>query len=275
VPELPEVETIRRGLVALEGAVLKEVTVRDVRLRRRVSPGALERLVGRTLLRAGRRAKYLLLPVSGGGGLVIHLGMSGRLFMVAPEASLGPHDHVSWRLGGPAGELELRFQDPRRFGLVAARAAGDLISDPLFRHLGPEPLGDTFTAEYAFGAARGSRRTIKDVLMDGRFVVGVGNIYASESLWQAGVNPKTRAGRISRGRWHRLTSSVRDVLQRAVASGGTTLNDFRSATGDPGYFQVELSVYGREGDNCGRCGAAIRRIVQGGRSTYYCCGCQH
>ncbi len=275
MPELPEVETIRSGLVVLEGSVLRGVEVRDVRLRRRVSPGALQRLVGRRLLRAGRRAKYLLLPMSEGGGLVIHLGMSGRLFMVAPGTPVGPHDHVSWRLEGAAGERELRFRDPRRFGLVAARGAGDLRADPLFRHLGPEPLGETFTAEYALAAARGSRRTIKDVLMDGRFVVGVGNIYASESLWQAGVNPKTRAGRISHRRWLRLTGAVRDVLRRAVASGGTTLNDFRSASGDPGYFQVELAVYGREGSQCSRCGLAVRRIVQGGRSTYYCCGCQH
>jgi formamidopyrimidine-DNA glycosylase len=171
--------------------------------------------------------------------------------------------------------VELRFQDPRRFGLVASRSSGDLTEEVLFRHLGPEPLGESFTPQYAFAATRASRRPVKNALMDARFVVGVGNIYASEALWLAGVNPKTRAGRISLARWTELHRAVRDVLRRALASGGTTLSDFRGASGDPGYFQVELAVYGRVGERCSRCRGTIRRIVQSGRSSYYCPGCQH
>lgn len=275
MPELPEVETIRRGLQPLEGAVLRRVEVREVRLRRRVSNAALAGLVGRRIESLGRRAKYLLVSMSGGGGIVIHLGMSGRLFMVPPGSPLHPHDHVSWWFGRPVGEVELRFRDPRRFGLVASRRRGSLLDHPLFRHLGPEPLGERFSEEYAFVVSRGMRRPVKNTLMDARFVVGVGNIYASEALWRARINPKTRAGSISRRRWARLRAAVREVLERAVACGGTTLSDFRSASGDPGYFQVELGVYGRDSESCGRCGATIRRIVQAGRSTYYCAGCQH
>lgn len=207
--------------------------------------------------------------------MVIHLGMSGRLFMVAPGTVVGPHDHVSWFFDRPEGPVELRLRDQRRFGLVISRRSGDLRDEALFRHLGPEPLSEGFSAEYAFAASRGSRRPVKNMLMDARFVVGVGNIYASEALWQARINPKTGAGRISRRRWLELRAAVRDVLRRAVASGGTTLSDFRSATGDPGYFQVQLSVYGRAGERCGRCGGRIRRIVQSGRSSFYCPGCQH
>jgi formamidopyrimidine-DNA glycosylase len=275
VPELPEVETIRRGLTCLEGAVLQRVAVREVRLRRRVSSAALARMVGRRLETSARRAKYLLLAMSGGGGLVIHLGMSGRLFMAPPDTPLDPHDHVSWWFERSGAAVELRFRDPRRFGLVAARDRGRLRDHPLLRQLGPEPLGERFTAEYAFAASCRARRPVKNALMDPRFVVGVGNIYASESLWRAGVNPKTMAGRMSRRRWAALRDAVREVLQQAVDSGGTTLNDFRDASGDPGYFQVRLQAYGREGEACVRCGAGIRRIVQGGRSTFYCAGCQH
>jgi len=274
VPELPEVETIRRGLKPLEAAVLRRVEVREARLRKRVRSAALAKLVGRRVESLDRRAKYLLVCMSGGGGFVVHLGMSGRLFMVPPATPLDEHDHVSWWFDLPGGGVELRYRDPRRFGLVASRSRGRLLDHPLFRHLGPEPLGERFSAEYAFSASRGVQRPVKNLLMDARFVVGVGNIYASEALWHAGVNPKSRAGRMSRRRWAELRGAVREVLERAVACGGTTLNDFRSATGDPGYFQVQLGVYGRDGEACARCGAAIRRIVQGGRSTYYCAGCQ-
>ncbi len=213
--------------------------------------------------------------MSGGGGLIIHLGMSGRLFMLPPGAAVGRHDHVSWWFDAREGPVELRFQDQRRFGLVACRGAGRLANDAVFRHLGPEPLGDAFTADYAFEATRGSRRPVKNTLMDARFVVGVGNIYASEALWLAHTNPKTAARRISRSRWEAIHAAVRAVLRRAVDRGGTTLSDFRSADGNPGYFQVHLEVYGRAGDRCSRCGRTVRRIVQSGRSTFYCSGCQH
>jgi formamidopyrimidine-DNA glycosylase len=274
VPELPEVETIRRGLQRLEGTTLADVDVRERRLRRRIDVAALQALCGRRIARLGRRAKYLLFEAERGGGMIVHLGMSGRLFLVAPGSPPQPHEHVSWWFERDGESVELRFQDPRRFGLVAARRHGSVSDHPLFAGLGPEPFDAAFSPGYAYRATRGSRRPVKNALMDARFVAGVGNIYASEALWRAAINPKTRAGRISRRRWQRLLEAVVEVLQDAIAEGGTTLNDFRSATGDPGYFQIALRAYDREGASCARCGGTIRRIVQVGRSTYYCPGCQ-
>ena len=275
MPELPEVETIRRGLERLEGAALSDVEVRERRFRVGIDDVALRALLGRRIERLGRRAKYLLFATEGGGGFIVHLGMSGRLFMVPAGAPLQPHDHVSWWFERDGEAVELRFRDPRRFGLVVSRPDGDLHSHPLFEALGPEPLGDGFSTAHVFAASRRSRRPVKNTLMDARFVVGVGNIYASEALWRARINPKTQAGRISRTRWSRLRGAVVEVLQHAINAGGTTLRDFRSATGDPGHFQIRLHVYDREGEPCSRCGSLIRRIVQAGRSTYYCLGCQH
>lgn len=274
MPELPEVETIRRGLARLEGTTIADVEVRERRFRRPLDGNALRALVGQRLGRLGRRAKYLLFPVERGGGMIVHLGMSGSLFLVPPGTPLATHEHVSWWFENDGESVELRFRDPRRFGLVVSRRSGDLATHPLLTHLGPEPLGDGFDADYAVARARGSRRPVKNALMDARFVVGVGNIYASEALWRAAVNPKTRSGRISVERWRRICDATKSVLARAVEVGGTTLKDFRGAGGDPGYFQIELSVYGREGETCRRCGAAVRRVVQSGRSTFYCSGCQ-
>ncbi len=275
MPELPEVETIRRGLERLEGATLRDVEVRERRFRLRIDEVVLRGLLGRRIERPGRRAKYLLFATEGGGGFIVHLGMSGRLFMVPAGAPLQAHDHVSWWFERDGEVVELRFRDPRRFGLVVSRLHGDLHSHPLFEALGPEPLGDGFSTAYVFAASRGSRRPVKNTLMDARFVVGVGNIYASEALWRARINPKAQAGRISRTRWSRLHAAVVDVLQHAISEGGTTLRDFRSASGDPGYFRNQLHAYDRDGERCSRCASSIRRIVQAGRSTYYCPGCQH
>lgn len=274
MPELPEVETIRRGLSSLVGAMITDVEVRERRFRQPVDEAALRELVGRRVLGLRRRAKYLLVDTEGEGGLIVHLGMSGRLFMVAAGTPLAIHDHVSWWLERDGESVELRLHDPRRFGIVQSRTHGSLLAHPLFDGLGPEPLGSEFSGDYAYDATRRSRRPVKSALMDSRFVVGVGNIYASEALWEAAVNPKIKSGRISRRRWHRLCNAVAGVLQRAVEAGGTTLSDFRNASGDPGYFQVELAVYGREGRACRRCGSVIRRIVQSNRSTFYCPGCQ-
>jgi len=274
VPELPEVETIRRGLRRLEGATLADVEVRERRFRELVDDVALRRLVGRRLRRLDRRAKYLIFDFERGGGLIVHLGMSGRLFMVAVDTPLAPHDHVSWWFERDGETVELRLRDPRRFGLVAAVEAGDARDHSLFESLGPEPLGEEFSRAYVVAATRGSRRPVKNTLMDGRFVVGVGNIYASEALWAARINPRIQSGRIAAARWGRLRDAVVEVLQRAVDAGGTTLSDFRSATGDPGYFQIQLAAYGREGQQCPRCDGVIRRIVQTGRSTFYCPSCQ-
>ena len=274
MPELPEVETVRRGLRPLEGAILERIVVRQPRLRRRVSVGALRRLRGRVVGPLDRRAKYLLMPMTDGGGMIVHLGMSGRLFMAASAEAVDRHDHLSWWFRRRGTPIELRFRDPRRFGSVTVVARGALHDHPLLGKLGPEPLGDRFTGEYAWLRSRGSRRPVKNSLMDSRFVVGIGNIYASEALWRARVNPKVAAGRISRCRWEKLVHCVREVLGRAVADGGTTLNDFYGATGDPGYFQVRLGAYGREGEPCRRCATPIQRIVQAGRATYYCTRCQ-
>ena len=274
MPELPEVETIRRGLQPLEGARLMGVEVRETRLRRPVDRGALEELVGRRVGKIGRRAKYLLIRVDGGGGMVVHLGMSGRLFLLDPGEPIATHDHVSWWFDSDGIESELRFQDPRRFGLVVATAAPSIDEHALLAGLGPEPLGEGFSVAHLRAAADGSRRPVKNALMDASFVAGVGNIYASEALWRARVNPKTAAGRISARRWGAIRDAVRDVLGEAIEAGGTTLNDFRGASGDPGYFQVNLLVYDRAGSACSRCAGTIRKIVQAGRATYYCPGCQ-
>jgi len=274
MPELPEVETIRRGLRRLEGATLGDVEVRERRFRMPVDDVALRRLVGRRVRRLDRRAKYLIFDFDGAGGLIVHLGMSGRLFMVPVDTPLAPHDHVSWWFERDGETVELRLRDPRRFGLVAAFEVGESRDHPLFDGLGPEPLGDEFSDAYVVASTRGSRRPVKNTLMDGRFVVGVGNIYASEALWAARINPRIKSGRIAPARWRRLRDAVVKVLQRAVDAGGTTLSDFRGATGEMGYFQIQLAVYGREGEQCPRCGGVIRRIVQTGRSTFYCPSCQ-
>ena len=275
MPELPEVETVRRGLRPLEGATLERVIVRKCQLRRRVSVAALHNLAGGVVAPLVRRAKYLLIPMVNGGGKIIHLGMSGRLFMANPGDALDQHDHLSWWLKQRGATIELRFPDPRRFGSVTVLQQGDLREHPLLANLGPEPLGNEFTADYAFTRSKRSRRPIKNALMDARFVVGIGNIYASEALWRAQINPKTAVCRISRRRWGKLVWAVQDVLDRAVSDGGTTLNDFFGASGDPGYFQTRLRAYGQRGEPCHRCGSMIRRISQAGRATYYCVSCQH
>jgi len=274
MPELPEVETIRRGIQPLEGANLVGVEVRETRLRQPVDRGALEDLLGRRIEKIGRRAKYLLIRMEGGGGMIVHLGMSGRLLLLDAGEPIAAHDHVSWWFQRDGIESELRFQDPRRFGLVAAAAGRPIDEHPLLARLGPEPLDDGFSVAHLRAEADGSRRPVKNALMDSGFVAGVGNIYASEALWRARVNPKTAAGRISARRWAAIRESVRDVLGEAIEAGGTTLSDFRGASGDPGYFQFDLHVYDRAGSACSRCGGTIRRIVQAGRATYYCAGCQ-
>ena len=278
MPELPEVETIRRSLQGpLKGARLLGVRVRDRRLRRPVSPAALARLNGRQFADIGRRGKYLLMHLVEGGGLLVHLGMSGRVLLLPRGEELDPHDHVCWQIegAGASDRIEMRLRDPRRFGLVLSRARGNLERHHLLASLGPEPFDAAFTADYLREKAEGSRRPVKNMLMDASVVAGLGNIYVSEALWGAGLNPKTPAGRISTGRWERVRDAIREVLASAIDQGGTTLNDFRDASGAAGYFQVCLQVYGRETQRCPRCKGPVRRITQSGRSTFYCPGCQH
>ncbi len=272
MPELPEVETVRRSLVpALVGRRIESVDVFERRLRYPVRPARLRRACDQTIERLGRRAKYLLMHLEDATTIVVHLGMSGRL-LTAPRGAPRPsHVHVTF---GLSGGLELRFRDPRRFGLVDAVTTPELERDRRFAHLGVEPLSEAFDGRSFHERCRGVRRPIKNYLMDARQVVGVGNIYASEALFLAGIHPRRAAGSLSRKRWERLVASVKEVLDAAIEAGGTTLNDFQSGTGDAGYFQVQLRVYGREGEACLQCRSKVRRLVLAGRSTYLCGRCQ-
>ena len=274
MPELPEVETVRRGLERrVVGRTIRRLEVRESRLRTPLVPRALRRaLLGRRIEALERRAKYLLVHLSGRQVLVIHLGMTGQLVVERAGAPLGPHTHV--RLGLEAND-ELRYTDARRFGMLFVVPRRELEAHPRFAHLGPEPLGPDFTPQYLRTRARSVRKPVKSFLMDAAVVVGVGNIYATEALHRARVHPRTPAGRLGGARWERVHDAVRDVLVEALRAGGTTLQDFRDADGRSGDFQVQLRVYGRQGEACSRCGRRIRRIVQAGRSTFYCPGCQH
>ena len=272
MPELPEVEVLRRTLEPhLVGDRIDGLEVRERRLREPVAPRLGSRVGGRRVESLGRRAKYLLVNLEGGVTLVVHLGMSGRLTLRRPEDAAEKHEHLVFRL---ASGRDLRFRDPRRFGLVFAVATAKLEADRHFRHLGLEPLGEDFSGHRLEQLARGRRAPVKSFLMDARIVVGVGNIYASESLYRAGVHPLRSVGRVAQQRWRRIGDSVVAVLGEAIAQGGTTLNDFSDGLGESGYFQVSLDVYGREGLPCPRCESAVRRIRQLGRSSFYCVRCQ-
>lgn len=273
MPELPEIEVLRRSLrPLLVGERIVGLRVRNPALREPVDRRRLARRVrGRVIEAVRRRAKYLLIDLERGQTLVVHLGMSGRLTRVAADAPVEPHEHVAFRL---AGGGRLAFRDPRRFGLVLALPSRRLEADRHFAGLGIEPLGDALSGDTLAALARGRRGPVKSFLMDGRLVVGVGNIYASEALHRAAIHPRRSVARISRRRWERLAGAVRETLRQAIAEGGTTLNDFADGEGRGGYFQVSLRVYGRQGESCPRCGRPIRRVVLGGRGTFYCPGCQ-
>lgn len=273
MPELPEVEVLRRSLEPrLVGERIVKARVWNRALREPVNARWLgRRLAGRRVESLRRRAKYLLIDVEGGSTLIVHLGMSGRFTLVPSSEPKLQHEHVAFYL--ESGD-RLRFRDPRRFGLVQVAPTAGLEADRHFRHLGVEPLGEEFTGARLATAARGRRAPVKSFLLDGRIVVGVGNIYASEALHRAAIHPRRAAGRISGARWEGLADAVRSVLGSAIEQGGTTLNDFTNGEGEPGYFQVALSVYDKEGEACPRCAGEIRRIVQSNRSTFYCPGCQ-
>ena len=273
MPELPEVEVLRRSLEPrLEGRRIERVEVRSPALREPLDRRSLNRLAGRRIEGLRRRAKYLLIDLEGGSTLVIHLGMSGRFTVVRGNAPVAPHEHLAFHLSTSG---RLRLVDPRRFGLAFALPTAKLESDRHFARLGVEPLGPELTPGYLRQAARKRRGPIKAFLMDARVVVGVGNIYACETLWQARVHPRRSVARVSAATWIMVTAAVRDVLGRAIGEGGTTLNDFTDGEGNAGYFQVSLAAYGREGEPCHRCERPLRRIVQSNRSTFYCPGCQH
>ncbi len=269
MPELPEVEITRRGIEAhLARRTITGVVVRNRGLRWPVPRNLAALVAGREIRAVTRRAKYLLLDC-GTGTLILHLGMSGSLRIVPRGEAPGPYDHFD--LG--VGEIAVRLRDPRRFGAVLW-AEGDAARHPLLVHLGVEPLSAAFTGTSLHVATRGRRAGIKLALMDHRLVAGVGNIYANESLFRAGIRPRTPARRVSLARCERLAEAVRATLEDALAAGGSTLRDFVGSDGAPGYFQQHYFVYDRAGEPCRVCGRPIRRVVQGQRSTYYCPGCQ-
>ena len=269
MPELPEVETTLRGIEPyLLNQQVARVIVRDSRLRWPV-PREVRNAEGQQFVSLQRRGKYLLLALEQ-GGLIIHLGMSGSLRVLQHPTDPQKHDHVDVELGNGAC---LRFNDPRRFGAFLW-VDGDLQSHELLRDLGPEPLSDAFTADYLYQGSRKRSVAIKSFIMNGHVVVGVGNIYASEALFMAGIHPQRAAGRVSKQRYEGLVAAIRDVLSRAIRRGGTTLRDFVNSDGAPGYFARELLVYDRAGSDCFQCGSAIRQKVIGQRSSYYCPACQ-
>ncbi len=269
MPELPEVETTRRGIRPLvAGRLVTGLAVRNPRLRLPVPETLGEAIVGERLADVRRRAKYLLLDFPR-GSVIVHLGMSGSLQVVAADAPPGPHDHVDLVFGGSA----LRLRDPRRFGMVVWQP-GDALEHPWLAPLGPEPLGERFDGPWLHRATRGLRIPVKQALMDAHRVVGVGNIYASESLFRARIHPLTPAGEIGPRRYARLAQAVRETLEAAIAAGGSTLRDFVGGDGRPGYFQQQYFVYGRDGESCRVCGGTVRRAVCGQRATFWCPHCQ-
>jgi len=269
MPELPEVEVTCRGIAPqLVGRTISSIAVRESRLRWPV-PAAVRSLAGRVVLGLRRRGKYLLFDC-GDGHLIMHLGMSGSLRMVAAGTPPGKHDHFDL---GFDGKL-LRLRDPRRFGAVLWTAQPPQ-AHPLIRHLGIEPLSRDLDGRRLHALTRGHRTAIKQFLMDGRRIVGLGNIYASESLFLAAIHPGTRASRLSRERCARLAVAIKRTLRAAISAGGSSLRDFVRSDGELGCFQARTCVYGRAGQPCRRCGAKIRRIVQGQRATFYCPNCQH
>lgn len=271
MPELPEVETTRRGIEPhLLHAVIREVVIRRTDLRQPVSP-SLPEIEGQTIRAVTRRAKYLLLAVADGSTILVHLGMSGSLRMVKPGADWKKHDHLGITLGDGH---QLRFHDPRRFGLVLHLRDREPLEHPLLHHLGPEPLGGDFSPQHLKAACATRASPIKLTIMDNRVVVGVGNIYASEALFHAGIHPLTPSNSLTLHRLRKLTEAIRAVLADAILAGGTTLRDFLHSDGSPGYFKQRLFVYDRAGHPCRRCETLIHHTVLGQRATYWCPKCQ-
>jgi len=269
MPELPEVETSRLGIAPwLEQQQVLKVVVRERRLRWPVPTAIDHELPGKFIRALRRRAKYLLFETDG-GTMMLHLGMSGSLRIVDPREPAGKHDHVDIEV---ANGKALRFRDPRRFGSLLWTADPD--AHPLLKDLGPEPLTPEFDGPYLWRTARSRRIPVKQFIMDSGVVVGVGNIYASEALFLAGIHPRRRANRIAVPRMVALAEAIRSVLLRAIAVGGTTLRDFHGGDGEPGYFLRELNVYGRGGLPCRNCLKPVSAIVLGQRSTFYCSNCQ-
>jgi len=272
MPELPEVETTLRGIAPhLLNQRIERVIVREPRLRWPVSD-ELSALRNAPVESLARRAKYLIVRTATpfAGNIIIHLGMSGSLRIVAADTDLKKHDHIDFLIS--TGKT-LRYHDPRRFGAVLW-SSEPVDNHKLLKSLGPEPLSDDFNGSHLFGLSRKRKMAVKNFIMDGRIVVGVGNIYASEALFLAGVRPGKAAGRVSQNEYLKLTDAIKTVLARSIKQGGTTLRDFVNSDGQPGYFQQTLNVYGRGGEPCRHCQHTIKTKVLGQRSTFYCSHCQ-
>lgn len=271
MPELPEVETVRRGITPhLVGKVIDQMVIRQRQLRWPISQALPSAVTNQHIYAVGRRAKYLLIELDD-GHLIWHLGMSGSLRVLGSPPPPGTHDHVDVCLKESA---TLRFRDPRRFGSLHWTRT-DPLRHRLLRDLGPEPLGEGFNGEWLYARSRGRSGAVKNFLMDSKIVVGLGNIYASEALFKAGISPTRAAGRVGLNRYRRLVEAAKTVLDQAIEAGGTTLRDFTKAEGEPGYFAQELQVYGRAGEACLRCGESVRSRVIGQRSSFYCPRCQN
>lgn len=269
MPELPEVETTCRGIEPhLLHKTIKSVIVRHRGLRWPIPKNLEKELSGQRVQEVTRRGKYILIRVKT-GTLIIHLGMSGSLRRVKCDEAVQKHDHVDIVVGQHC----IRFRDPRRFGAILF-THDDPLQHKLLKDLGPEPLDKSFNGQYLFDYSRGRKVSIKQFIMDSKVVVGVGNIYASESLFYAGIHPKRAAGKISLQRYQQLAREIKKVLRSAIKQGGTSLKDFTQADGQPGYFEQKLAVYGRKGEPCVHCGNPIKQLVQGQRASYYCSECQ-
>ncbi|TFW29853.1 bifunctional DNA-formamidopyrimidine glycosylase/DNA-(apurinic or apyrimidinic site) lyase [Duganella callida] len=276
MPELPEVEVTRRGVAPhIEDRIVTSVVMRREGLRWPFPPDLPQLITGRRIVRTGRRGKYLLVHFEH-GTMIIHLGMSGHLRILPPGMAPEKHDHFDLEVAGPEGRQVLRMKDPRRFGAVLWHDAadGELEHHVLLRDLGVEPLEAGFSGKLLYDRTRQRSAPVKQALLAGDIVVGVGNIYASESLFRAGINPKTPAGRVSLARYAKLAQAIREILAEAIVQGGSTLKDFISVNGQSGYFQQTYFVYDRTGVPCRVCAAPIRQIKQGQRSTFYCVNCQ-
>lgn len=272
MPELPEVEVTRRGIAPyLTGQTILGVEVREPRLRWRV-PAEVYTLAGRTIRSVKRRGKYILVDC-GDGHLILHLGMSGSLRILPPGTPPGKHDHFDLSIGGEGGGKLLRLRDPRRFGAVLW-AGKNVAEHRLIAGLGIEPLLASFNARTLHALTRGHRVAIKPFLMDAKKIVGVGNIYANESLFRAGIHPRTKAGRLSIARSTKLVAVIKDTLESAILAGGSSLRDFVQSDGSSGYFQQNYWVYDRAGEPCKLCRMPIRRALMGQRATFYCPTCQ-
>ncbi|ARO28367.1 bifunctional DNA-formamidopyrimidine glycosylase/DNA-(apurinic or apyrimidinic site) lyase [Rhizobium sp. NXC14] len=295
MPELPEVETVKRGLApAMEGALIARLELRRRDLRFPFPDALADRVSGRTIIGLGRRAKYLLVDLDDGNTLISHLGMSGSFRIEENSASAMPgqfhharskdekHDHVVFHLQGPGGSCRVIYNDPRRFGFMDMVGRADLAAHPFFRDLGPEPTGNELGAAYLAERFRDKAQPLKSALLDQKNIAGLGNIYVCEALWRAHLSPLRAAGTLvtpggrPKHELALLVASIRDVIADAIAAGGSSLRDHIQADGSLGYFQHSFSVYDREGEACGTpgCGATVARIVQAGRSTFYCAACQ-